>query len=141
MAKPTLLWLRIGLPSCHVPVTTEIVDTLASKAALQLHKQLLQSAELDQLYQLDQEAHQLVARHAQRSFSAVHQLKRGSHPAVLQGLRQLKHAWGKAAAELVLAYPALIKADKKRLKDLFEASDYPPATELRQLIHFRWQMI
>jgi hypothetical protein len=129
--------LHISRPNFHVPVTTEIVDTLADRSALRLTKRLFHGVEL-------LESIELLDNEAEREVITWNKLRiKPSHPT--ERINRFLEVKAKRRQPLVKTFlqehPRLVKEDKTSLRDLYDLNDYQPINELKKQFIFKWQFL
>lgn len=132
----------------HQPGNTRKVDATAvevecDRDMLSVNKRLLDSDEFRAVKEVDRKAAKLLKAKALPSFfkTGVYLLPVDLVESVEKRLTDYKAEREEAVKKFIDAYPSLVEAAKDRLKDLYDASEYPEAGEVAKRFGMAWQYV
>jgi hypothetical protein len=110
---------------------------------LSASKKLLQSSELKAVQSLDAEISAYIRKIALPSHfrSGMFLVPVDFVVVIDEGLRKYRDERSRLVAAFVAVYPSLIEAVRAELGDLFNAGDYPAASEIGGLFPFEWEFV
>lgn len=138
-----LLNLRICRPGLKRKVATSQVEVDADKTSIQVSKHLLECPQYEAVEKFDREIRTWTTR---KCLPAHKCLKEGVYRVSTQLLQEVEQdlvtfaaTREKLVTEMAVAYTSAIEAAQLKLRSLFNATDYPTATDFIAGFRFSWQ--
>lgn len=130
------LWTRRQVDTADANIGAETDESL-----LYVSKDILDSPELTEISRLDGSIRTYVMAHAFPSFmrKGVYLVPRGMLLPICERLEQFASQRKDLTSKFLEAYPTKVGEARARLKDLFDAGDYPSVGEIRRLFTMTWR--
>ena len=132
-----ILSIRLGVPGNRRKVSSSQVEVDADKTAVHVSKELVRSPELAEVNALDTDLRRWLYSRSLPSRvlkQGMHRLPVATVEAFEQYLEEYQGKRSEIIGRFIESYPALVETARETLRDLFDASDYPPAEDMRR--HF-----
>ena len=142
LARETVcLTVSFGLLGNSRKVSNSAVDVDADKSLIRVHKQLLDSAELDAIRKSDGEMRRRLYDLCLPFDVGIYLLPNKLIATVVQDLREFKAKRAIQVESFITAYRALREDAERRLRSLYNPRDYPSVDAVRSKFYCEWEFI
>lgn len=139
-----LLLMRLCKPGNRRKVNSGMVEVDADKKVISVNKLLLECKELSNIGTLDGQIRNWVYIRALPSGvlkEGVYRLPVKLVDEVDQGLKDFNDQRRTLIEAFLDVYPTKVEAARARLRALYNAADYPPASQVREDFDFQWRYL
>jgi len=130
-----ILSIRIGVPGNRRKVSSAQVEVNADKTAVHVSKELVRSPELAEINALDTDLRRWLHSWSLPSRmlkQGMHRLPVATVEAFEEYVEEYRGKRGEIIDRFVDSYDGLVETARETLRDLFDASDYPPPEDMRR---------
>jgi hypothetical protein len=139
--KTVCIKVRLSTMGNTRKVSTSQIEADADKDLLRVSKHLVDSAELKAIGRLDGEIRRFLYNICLPFEIGIHLLPIAALQAVEQRLRQFADDRKQLVTAFIAAYPSLCQDAAKRLRGLYNPTDYPPVEDVVSEFGFSWQYV
>ena len=139
-----LLLMRLSKAGNRRKVESGLVQVDADKEVISVNKMLLECPELNAISTLDGQIRQWVYARSLPSGvlkEGVYRLPLSLVDEVDAGLKDFDNQRKEKIEAFLFVYPAQIDMARMRLRALYNATDYPPVSQMREAFDFQWRYL
>ena len=139
--KTVCIKVRLSTMGNTRKVSTSQIEADADKDLLRVSKHLVDSAELKAIGRFDGEIRRFLYNICLPFEVGIHLLPIAALQTVEGRLRQFAEDRKQLVTAFIAAYPSLCQDAAKRLRGLYNPSDYPPVEDIAREFGFCWQYV